>query len=306
MANTPDINISKIRTFSWLKYVQYVILIAVGGIFSFYHLSLFDNPEEVFRGLALFLGIAFIIYGLLTLISGYVIYKSPFSQNVILGVAFIAIAFVLILKSSVVYSLFAVITVVCLFAFAFLLFVHIFYLIKTRKKRKSSGLLVFFSFLGAAACAGLGGAYLFINDNLVDKFEGLTGGERMIGIIIGILLIFIGFVSIIVTAINSKNSKKLFASAASSKKETASYQSNANHSFSSTPNNTQSSFNYSSFQSRNTNQNNSSFSYNKSRTDSTFNGFAKASPSSSSPFNDNSNNSNEEIEPEIIDIRPKD
>ena len=121
MANAPDINISKIRTFSWLKYVQYVILIAVGGIFSFYHLSLFDNPEEVFRGLALILGIAFIIYGLLTLISGYVIYKSPFSQNVILGVAFIAIAFVLILKSSVVYSLFALITIVfLLFRFCYL------------------------------------------------------------------------------------------------------------------------------------------------------------------------------------------
>lgn len=299
METTSNIDTSKIRTLSWLKYIQYIILAVVGGLFAFYHLSLFNNPEEVFRGISFALGIIFVVYGFLTLLTGYIMYKSPFSQNVILGVAFIAIAFVLILKPDVVYSLFAVITVVCLFVFALLLFIHMFYLISSRKKRKRTGFLFVLSFLGSATCVGLGLAYLFINDNLPDKFEGLTGGERIIGIIIGFLLIFISFVSIIVTAKNAKNTKKIFAN---TRKEKTTNQGNNKDYFSSKGPSTNS---YSSFHSGfssqpNTNSPFSSFNQNKKET---FNSYSNNSYSNKTYSQPNKNT--QDGEPEIIDIRPK-
>ena len=52
MTNESSLGTSRIKTVSFLKYFQSILLFAIGFSFSFYNLSLFDNPEEVFRRIA--------------------------------------------------------------------------------------------------------------------------------------------------------------------------------------------------------------------------------------------------------------
>ena len=309
MNNEAPIDSSKIKTLSWLKYLQCILLMAVGGAFSFYNLSLFDNPEEVFRVIAFALGILFTVFGGLSLLTGYIIDRSPFSQNVIFGLAFFGLGFVCILSPNVIYEISTTITISSLLAFAFVFFIHSFYLIGSKKKRNKRGLLVTLSFFGSIICVVLVLLYFFADINFPKRYNnGIDGGERMIGIILGPSMILIGFASIIVTAKRAKNTKIYFTNnqtAQQPKKETTTSSFNTKSDFSTSHN-----FNYTKAHNTFNNKNTTSTAYKyaspKKDTFASSFGFSGAKTTTNTSTTQNTASSQrKEEEPEIIDIRPK-
>lgn len=291
---------SQIKTLSWLKYLQSVLLLAVGFAFAFFNLSLFDNPSEVFRGICFVLGILFAIYGTLSSISGYIVDKTPFSQNVIFGLFFISLAFIFLLKPNVIYEIATVITIAALFAFATLFTFHAFYLIFSKKKRKKKGLLITLSFFGVAFCLVLVFLYFFADINFPERYNnGIDGGERMIGIILGPSIILIGIVSFLVTVKRAKNTKILFADSirendAKTKKapESPKYDSSKD---------------FSSYAKTNVHPNNNKppYTYASSKRDTFASSFGFSSTKQESQPKNENQSKQQEKEPEVIDIRPK-
>ena len=301
MTNESSLGTSRIKTVSFLKYFQSILLFAIGFSFSFYNLSLFDNPEEVFRRIAYVLGILFAIYGGLSLLTGYIVEKTPFSQNAVFGTLFIGLGFVLLLNSSVIYEIFSIVTIASLISFSVIFLIHSIYLMASKKTRKRKGLLITLSIFASVFCAGLVLLYFYADINFPERYNnGIDGGERMTGIILGPAIILIGFVNIIVTAKRAKNTKLYFASTKNKanstqtkkeKKEEETYYTKSNYS---APNNAKS--------------NTSSYQYSAPKKDNFASSFGFSNTKNTNSNNQSSGNnqsSNKEREPEIIDIRPK-
>ncbi|MFA6861636.1 MAG: hypothetical protein WCR56_04585 [Bacilli bacterium] len=200
--NTTEENdvLHNVDIYKWLKVVQSVILVALGIIFIV--TAYFSNDGFSGQALGYSMGVVFSCYGLISLIAGYLLYRSPFSQEVLYGTIMVSLSIVLFIKPNLITEILSYLLIGFIFTFSVILIVYGVdkCLGRGTKKNVPSAVL---SFVGAALLIALGIVYAYFNNN------NNAAVQKWLTIIIGVTLIIVGLTNGIMLLVKVKNTKKV-------------------------------------------------------------------------------------------------
>ena len=193
----------EINTYKWLKIVQSIILIALGLILTI--ISIYNDPKNG-DSAALALGYSvrsiLTVYGIINILAGYLLFRSPFSSEIPTGVITICFAVVVFFKPNLIDTILPYVIMTALFSyFAILVIYGLDMIIWREEKNKFKGVV---SFIESGMLLVLAIIYIVLWN--IDKTKASI--EKCISIIVGIILILVGIFSLISTVRKVKNTKE--------------------------------------------------------------------------------------------------
>lgn len=191
----------RINSYMWIKIIQAVILMVLGAslvMIGFFRVK--DNGDTTSSTIAYCIGIAFATYGVINVVSGYLLERSPIAKEVIMGIIFTAVGISIIIKPDVIMEILPLLLIVIFYLFGIMFIVYGVDRIIGKDINKSTSKGSLMCVLSATMFA-LATVYVFYY-----KDESLLNYVLM-GI--GILLLILGVVSTILLVIRVKNTKKI-------------------------------------------------------------------------------------------------
>ena len=86
----------KITTYKWIKIIQAILLMVFGGALILIATLRIKNTETTSGdSISYCIGIAFLAYGIINMLSGYLLERSPISKEVSMGIIFSALGIAL-------------------------------------------------------------------------------------------------------------------------------------------------------------------------------------------------------------------
>lgn len=193
----------EINTYKWLKIVQSIILIALGLILTI--ISVYNDPkngDSAALALGYSVGSILTVYGIINILAGYLLFRSPFSSEIPTGVITICFAVVVFFKPNLIDTILPYVIMTALFSyFAILVIYGLDMIIWREEKNKFKGVV---SFIESGMLLVLAIIYIVLWN--IDKTKASI--EKCISIIVGIILILVGIFSLINTVRKVKNTKE--------------------------------------------------------------------------------------------------
>ena len=193
----------EINTYKWLKIVQSIILIALGLILTI--ISIYNDPkngDSAALALGYSVGSILTVYGIINILAGYLLFRSPFSSEIPTGVITICFAVVVFFKPNLIDTILPYVIMTALFSYFAILVIYGFDMIIWREeKNKFKGVV---SFIESGMLLVLAIIYIVLWN--IDKTKASI--EKCISIIVGIILILVGIFSLISTVRKVKNTKE--------------------------------------------------------------------------------------------------
>lgn len=193
-----DLTDANIDLYKWIKIIEYIILIVLGLILAITG-AIF---KEVNEDMSYPLGVVLAVFSTMNIISGYLLYRSPFNQDIGIGILGIGFSVVLFCLPNILTKIISIFLITVIFCAALMLIIngidHLGVFKDSVKKVKVS----VFEFILSAVLFGLAGVYLyfFISQKMdVDRF---------IIVIIGALLVIFGIFCIVSLLKKVKNTKE--------------------------------------------------------------------------------------------------
>ncbi len=199
-----DIPDSRMDVYKWIKIGQSSILIILGILFAITSIlnKGADSKESVGLMLSISIGVIATVYGLMDILSGYLLYRNPYNQDCLIGAAVLSLATVLFIKRDIINEILSYFVSIFMIIAAILLVIHGVDTIVGKGVKKSVPKAVL-AFILAGLFVGLGITYLvfYIKDN------GTV--ELMMLLVVGIILIIAGIASLAVILIKIKNTNHM-------------------------------------------------------------------------------------------------
>lgn len=197
-----DVNIS---VYKWLKVVQSIVLFALGLILLFTSIYTKEESSGAILGLGYSIGSILTVYGLINILAGYLLFRSPFgqSQDITSGVLSLCFAIAFFFNPTIIETILPYIIMTALIAYFILLFIYGLDLLLWKGKRKTFKAVV--SFTLSIILLALAITYIILWNNSNTRFE----IQKCITIILGIILMVVGVLSLISTIQKVKNTEDL-------------------------------------------------------------------------------------------------
>ena len=193
----------EINTYKWLKIVQSIILIALGLILTI--ISIYNDPkngDSAALALGYSAGSILTVYGIINILAGYLLFRSPFSSEIPTGVITICFAVVVFFKPNLIDTILPYVIMTALFSyFAILVIYGLDMIIWREEKNKFKGVV---SFIESGMLLVLAIIYIVLWN--IDKTK--ASSEKCISIIVGIILILVGIFSLRSTVRKVKNTEE--------------------------------------------------------------------------------------------------
>ncbi|MFA6624761.1 MAG: hypothetical protein WCS80_03245 [Bacilli bacterium] len=194
--NEKDIDIYK-----WIKIVQSVILMVLGVIFI---ATAWSSENNNSTALSIGLGVAFAVYGVIDVISGYLLHHNPMNSEGIFGLMMISISVVLFYRTELLGEILSIFLITLLYGLSIMTIVFGVDLVLGKNLPKNITKAVFV-FIGSAALIAIASVYVYY----VVKADAQV--QKWINIIIGGVISIIGVVSLVMLLSKIKNTKEAIA-----------------------------------------------------------------------------------------------
>lgn len=192
---------TRIAVYKWIKIIQSILLIVLG--FALVLISLIRINKELttsIESISYCIGVAFSAYGIINMVSGYLLERSPINREVIMGICFSALGIAFITKPQIITEIFPIIIISCAYLFSVMLIIYGVEKILGRQVKKSIPMAVLL-FICAAALIALATLYIFYYKDTSVLNYALAG--------LGLVLAILGIASIVILLVKIKNTKDM-------------------------------------------------------------------------------------------------
>ena len=190
----------RINVYKWIKILQAIILMVLGILFIVMAISS-GNGGDISLMLSISAGIVLAVYGVMNILSGYLLYRHPFNEDVLTGEMAIAFAIVFFIKRDVLNEILSYFVIAFFFCFSAMLIIFGIDNCIHRNSLKHGLRKGVFAFIGAFILACGAGAYTYF------YLHNQSDVERYMLMIVGALLIFAGIASLANTLVKAHNTK---------------------------------------------------------------------------------------------------
>ena len=200
MQNTNNKDI-KIAVYKWIKIIQSLLLIVLG--FTLILISAIRINKEMttsVESISYCVGVAFFTYGIINMVSGYLLEHSPNNREVLMGIAFSSLGICFIVNPVIITNIFPILIISCAYLFSIMLIIYGVekFIGKQIKKNIPMSVLIF---ICAAALIALASLYIFYYKDTSVMNYALAA--------LGFLLAVLGISSIVLVLIKIKNTKEV-------------------------------------------------------------------------------------------------
>ena len=200
MQNTNNKNI-KIAVYKWIKIIQSLLLIVLG--FTLILISAIRINKEMttsVESISYCVGVAFFTYGIINMVSGYLLEHSPNNREVLMGIAFSSLGICFIDNPVIITNIFPILIISCAYLFSIMLIIYGVEKIIGKQVKKNIPMSVLI-FICAAALIALASLYIFYYKDTSVMNYALAA--------LGFLLAVLGISSIVLVLIKIKNTKEV-------------------------------------------------------------------------------------------------
>lgn len=200
MQNTNNKNI-KIAVYKWIKIIQSLLLIVLG--FTLILISAIRINKEMttsVESISYCVGVAFFTYGIINMVSGYLLEHSPNNREVLMGIAFSSLGICFIVNPVIITNIFPILIISCAYLFSIMLIIYGVEKIIGKQVKKNIPMSVLI-FICAAALIALASLYIFYYKDTSVMNYALAA--------LGFLLAVLGISSIVLVLIKIKNTKEV-------------------------------------------------------------------------------------------------
>ena len=191
----------RIAVYKWIKIIQAVLMMVLGGaLILIAGMRINDGGETSAQTISYCIGIAFSAYGIINVISGYMLERTPMSKEVIMGIIFGSLGISLIIKPNFLLDIFPMLLIVAFYGFAAIIAVYGVDKITGKEVKQSytQAVLLFILSLVMIAAAT---TYIFYY-----KEKGIL---NYVLVALGVLLLVLGITLIALLCIRIHNTKKI-------------------------------------------------------------------------------------------------
>lgn len=195
----------KVNTYTWIKILQDIILAFLGIVFVILGVVRIKNDgTAASETVSYCVAIALMIYGLINVLSGYMLERSPLSKEAFLGVVICALGIVLVFKPAIIISILPLFLITAVYLYSVLCIISGIdnVLGKGIKKDTRKGVLLFIA-SGLLIIAAT--VYIFYYDNPTVLNYVLVS--------LGVAFVAFSIFSFVMLMIKVKNTKKLIQEA---------------------------------------------------------------------------------------------
>ena len=200
MQNTNNKDI-KIAVYKWIKIIQSLLLIVLG--FTLILISAIRINKEMttsVESISYCVGVAFFTYGIINMVSGYLLEHSPNNREVLMGIAFSSLGIFFIVNPVIITNIFPILIISCAYLFSIMLIIYGVEKIIGKQVKKNIPMSVLI-FICAAALIALASLYIFYYKDTSVMNYALAA--------LGFLLAVLGISSIVLVLIKIKNTKEV-------------------------------------------------------------------------------------------------
>lgn len=200
MQNTNNKDI-KIAVYKWIKIIQSLLLIVLG--FTLILISAIRINKEMttsVESISYCVGVAFFTYGIINMVSGYLLEHSPNNREVLMGIAFSSLGICFIINPVIITNIFPILIISCAYLFSIMLIIYGVEKIIGKQIKKNIPMSVLI-FICAAALIALASLYIFYYKDTSVMNYALAA--------LGFLLAVLGISSIVLVLIKIKNTKEV-------------------------------------------------------------------------------------------------
>ena len=200
MQNTNNKDI-KIAVYKWIKIIQSLLLIVLG--FTLILISAIRINKEMttsVESISYCVGVAFFTYGIINMVSGYLLEHSPNNREVLMGIAFSSLGICFIVNPVIITNIFPILIISCAYLFSIMLIIYGIEKIIGKQVKKNIPMSVLI-FICAAALIALASLYIFYYKDTSVMNYALAA--------LGFLLAVLGISSIVLVLIKIKNTKEV-------------------------------------------------------------------------------------------------
>ena len=200
MQNTNNKDI-KIAVYKWIKIIQSLLLIVLG--FTLMLISAIRINKEMttsVESISYCVGVAFFTYGIINMVSGYLLEHSPNNREVLMGIAFSSLGICFIVNPVIITNIFPILIISCAYLFSIMLIIYGVEKIIGKQVKKNIPMSVLI-FICAAALIALASLYIFYYKDTSVMNYALAA--------LGFLLAVLGISSIVLVLIKIKNTKEV-------------------------------------------------------------------------------------------------
>lgn len=200
MQNTNNKNI-KIAVYKWIKIIQSLLLIVLG--FTLILISAIRINKEMttsVESISYCVGVAFFTYGIINMVSGYLLEHAPNNREVLMGIAFSSLGICFIVNPVIITNIFPILIISCAYLFSIMLIIYGVEKIIGKQVKKNIPMSVLI-FICAAALIALASLYIFYYKDTSVMNYALAA--------LGFLLAVLGISSIVLVLIKIKNTKEV-------------------------------------------------------------------------------------------------
>lgn len=200
MQNTNSKDI-KIAVYKWIKIIQSLLLIVLG--FTLILISAIRINKEMttsVESISYCVGVAFFTYGIINMVSGYLLEHSPNNREVLMGIAFSSLGICFIVNPVIITNIFPILIISCAYLFSIMLIIYGVEKIIGKQVKKNIPMSVLI-FICAAALIALASLYIFYYKDTSVMNYALAA--------LGFLLAVLGISSIVLVLIKIKNTKEV-------------------------------------------------------------------------------------------------
>ncbi len=192
---------TRIAVYKWIKIIQSILLIVLG--LALVLISLIRINKELstsIESISYCIGVAFSAYGIINMVSGYLLERSPIAREVIMGICFSALGIAFIVKPQIITEIFPIIIISCAYLFAVMLVLFGVEKIIGKQVKKNIPMAVLL-FICAGALIALATLYIFYYKDTSVLNYALAG--------LGLVLAILGIASIAILLIKIRNTKEI-------------------------------------------------------------------------------------------------
>lgn len=200
MQNTNNKDI-KIAVYKWIKIIQSLLLIVLG--FTLILISAIRINKEMttsVESISYCVGVAFFTYGIINMVSGYLLEHAPNNREVLMGIAFSSLGICFIVNPVIITNIFPILIISCAYLFSIMLIIYGVEKIIGKQVKKNIPMSVLI-FICAAALIALASLYIFYYKDTSVMNYALAA--------LGFLLAVLGISSIVLVLIKIKNTKEV-------------------------------------------------------------------------------------------------
>lgn len=192
---------TKIAVYKWIKIVQSLLLILLGMALVLISIIRVNNQSTTsVESISYSIGVAFLAYGMINVLSGYLLEHTPINREVLMGIAFSSLGICFIVRPGIITDMFPILIISCAYFFSLVLIIYGVEKIIGKQVKKNIPLSILV-FIAAGALIALASMYIFYYKDTSIMNYALAG--------LGILLAVLGIASIVILLIKIKNTKDI-------------------------------------------------------------------------------------------------